>query len=235
MDYLAEMAAEGEPIDEMIRACNIVDTGQVRLLLATHADGVRLPTEVDKLRAALTKVSAIRDSIVGRQGFNWSEHAYPLVAALGEVGFKGAGYEIAKKNLGTLIEQIEAAEADVARLTAERDEANCTVELTLRERDEARAKARAVTATRDDVWFWQGNGDDPESLVCPIVMSADTLRELLAAVALVEAWRPVVREAIAQYDVDFRSDATTDEADAAGLALDVALAALTPEQREAAK
>ena len=63
------------------------------------------------LEATLTRISAIRDSIVGMQGFNFSEHAYPLVAALDEAGFKGAGYECAKANLGTLIEQREAAEA----------------------------------------------------------------------------------------------------------------------------
>lgn len=62
------------------------------------------------------KVSAIRDSIVGSQQFNWSEHAYPLVAALGEAGFNGAGHEIASKNFGTLLDRLEKAEA-------ERDEA----------------------------------------------------------------------------------------------------------------
>lgn len=33
-----------------------------------------------------------------------------------------------------------------------------------------------------DVWHWQGDGYDfPDSLVCPVVMSAETLRELIAA------------------------------------------------------
>jgi hypothetical protein len=78
----------------------------LRKLLEDHAA---------RLRAALTKISAIRDSIVGMQGFNFSEHAYPLVAALGEAGFDGAGYEIARVNLGTLIEQRD-------RVVAERDQ-----------------------------------------------------------------------------------------------------------------
>jgi hypothetical protein len=66
--------------------------------------------EVGRSREALTKISAIRDSIVGMQGFNFSEHAYPLVAVLDAAGFKGAGYEIARANLGTLIEQIKTCE-----------------------------------------------------------------------------------------------------------------------------
>lgn len=63
---------------------------------------------------ALRKINAIRDSIVGYQGFNFSEHAYPLIAALDEAGYKGMGYEIARENLGTLIEQATAAEARCA-------------------------------------------------------------------------------------------------------------------------
>lgn len=33
-----------------------------------------------------------------------------------------------------------------------------------------------------EVWYWQGDGHDfPESLICPVIMSAETLRALLAA------------------------------------------------------
>lgn len=33
-----------------------------------------------------------------------------------------------------------------------------------------------------EIWHWQGDGHDfPESLVCPVIMSAETLRALLAA------------------------------------------------------
>lgn len=74
--------------------------------------------EIEAKDAALKKISAIRDSIVGMQGFNFSEHAYPLVAVLDAAGYEGAGYEISRKNLGTLIEQIEAADARIAELEA---------------------------------------------------------------------------------------------------------------------
>ena len=46
----------------------------------------------------------------------------------------------------------------------------------------ARAQLRMVSAGPADVWRWQGDGhDDPASLSCPVVMSAETLRELVAA------------------------------------------------------
>ena len=79
--------------------------------------------EIEQLHAALTKISAIRDSIVGMQGFNFSEHAYPLVAALGEAGFEGAGYEISRKNLGTLLERNAALEAALTKACSLLDDA----------------------------------------------------------------------------------------------------------------
>ena len=100
------------------------DIAKYRVLveeIAAERDALKSKlAEVERERSAfhdaLTKISAIRDSIVGMQWFNFSEHAYPLVAALNAAGFAGAGYEIARKNLGTLIEQRDAAE--VARNSA---------------------------------------------------------------------------------------------------------------------
>lgn len=55
----------------------------------------------------------------------------------------------------------------------------------LKAEQEESAKLRAALAiVRTDtegVWRWQGEGDQPESLTCPVVMSADTLRGLLAS------------------------------------------------------
>jgi len=81
--------------------------GRIRAVCKTHD---RFETESWKILAlldALEKISDIRDSIVAKQGFHFSNHAYPLVAALDAVGFPGAGYEIASKNFGTLIEVAE--------------------------------------------------------------------------------------------------------------------------------
>lgn len=109
------------------------------------------------LVAALTKISAIRDSIVGMQGFNFSEHAYPLVAALSAVGFDGAGYEIARANLGTLIEQ--AMKAD-----AERDEAQEREAEALRGFLEQNDRVRELTAVLRTVeWL-----DRPDDKCCPV-------------------------------------------------------------------
>ena len=43
-------------------------------------------------------------------------------------------------------------------------------------RSEARRQLNLVKTDAEGVWRWQGDGDDPESLSCPVVMSADTLR-----------------------------------------------------------
>ncbi len=43
------------------------------------------------------------------------------------------------------------------------------------------AKLRIVEIHGDNVWRWQGVGDHAETLSCPVVMSADTLREFVAA------------------------------------------------------
>lgn len=46
--------------------------------------------------------------------------------------------------------------------------------------EEARARLGLVSACVDDVWRWQGDGcDHPESLSCPVVMSANKLRAIL--------------------------------------------------------
>lgn len=45
---------------------------------------------------------------------------------------------------------------------------------------EATRQLAIVDAGAEGVWRWQGDGHDhPESLSCPVVMSADTLRALL--------------------------------------------------------
>lgn len=52
-----------------------------------------------------------------------------------------------------------------------------------------REKLRVMSAGPDDVWKWQAEGNDPRSLSCPVVMSADTFREYeLARVTLQVPW-----------------------------------------------
>lgn len=69
---------------------------------------------------ALEGINRIRDSIVGAQAINWSEHIYPLVALLNRAGYEGLSYPEAKANIGTLLEFRDEA---LALLRAARSEA----------------------------------------------------------------------------------------------------------------
>ena len=80
--------------------------------LAAEANRDRLAGEVERLRRALSQINAIRNSIVGFQAINWSEHIYPLVAALDEAGIEGLPYPKARENSGTLLAAVSAAERD---------------------------------------------------------------------------------------------------------------------------
>jgi hypothetical protein len=73
----------------------------------------RTQSELDKARIALSKINDIRNSIVGLQSFNFSEHAYPLVAALNDAGIAGLPYPEAKANVGTLLSRAEKAEKEL--------------------------------------------------------------------------------------------------------------------------
>ncbi len=59
---------------------------------------------------ALEGINAIRNSIIGAQTWNWSEHGYPLVSLLNRAGYEGLPYPEAKANVGTLLERIEELE-----------------------------------------------------------------------------------------------------------------------------
>ncbi len=78
-----------------------------------HRHLTRRVEEVERanvdLRAALTKINEIRNSIIGLQSINWSEHIYPLVAALNKAGFEGLGYPEARERFGTMIELLQEA------------------------------------------------------------------------------------------------------------------------------
>ena len=56
-------------------------------------------------QAALEKINAIRNSIIGTQQINWSAHIYPLVAALNEAGQVGQDPHEAAAEAQTLFEQ----------------------------------------------------------------------------------------------------------------------------------
>lgn len=82
----------------------------------------RLEAALDAERARVTKlekfaaeVDRIRNNIIGKQGVNWSRDIYPLVAALGEAGYEGVGYDEARE---AIKQQIAAEEAERAKVDA---------------------------------------------------------------------------------------------------------------------
>lgn len=88
-------------------------------LHAADAERIAFSARLRAAEAALRKIDAIRNSIVGLQAMSFSEHVYPLVAALNEAGYPGEGYTIARANVGTLLDRATKAEAEVERLRGE--------------------------------------------------------------------------------------------------------------------
>lgn len=90
----------------------------VDAMLASAASTAALREELrvarertDALEKMGDKVNVIRNSIVGFQGFNFSEHAYPLVAALNAAGFEGQNYPEALAYFGSMLDRTNAAES----------------------------------------------------------------------------------------------------------------------------
>lgn len=54
---------------------------------------------------ALEGINKIRNSIVGLQNINWSEHIYPLVSLLNRAGIEGFDYPENRANFGTCLDQ----------------------------------------------------------------------------------------------------------------------------------
>lgn len=77
--------------------------------------------EAAPLDDALRKINEIRNSIIGLQTLNWSEHVYPLVAALDAAGYEGMGYPTAREYFGTLLERAVKAEEALAQQSAQKD------------------------------------------------------------------------------------------------------------------
>lgn len=96
--------------------------GDVRASISAHK--IRVATDerdeaidrAERAEAGLRKINEIRNSIVGAQTVNFSEHIYPLVAALNESGVQGLPYPEARENVGTLIDRANSAEAGLAAL-----------------------------------------------------------------------------------------------------------------------
>jgi hypothetical protein len=74
--------------------------------------------EIERLKTALSKIDAIRNSIIGYQTVGWSQHIYPLVSALEEAGYHGEGYEKSRETAKTQVDLINELMAENASLRA---------------------------------------------------------------------------------------------------------------------
>lgn len=78
--------------------------------------------------------------------------------------------------------RVRAAAARLRQQEAKIDALAHETKQALAERDAVKRQLRIATADRDDVWFWENSGESHhESILCPVVMSAETLRDLLRA------------------------------------------------------
>lgn len=105
-----------------------MDAERARELAGFIREGLEIPgneelvsalEELASVRAELSKINDIRNSIIGTQSINWSEHIYPLVAALEAAGFSGMEYDEARKNIGTLLERNSSLESELGQLREE--------------------------------------------------------------------------------------------------------------------
>lgn len=111
-----------EERQKMVACADLLGEPAATELRKILSDFEEVEAERDKLKAerdmfaehrrALAKINEIRNSIVGSQTINWSEHIYPLVAILESIGIHGAGYPVARKNFGTIIERLKQAEKE---------------------------------------------------------------------------------------------------------------------------
>jgi hypothetical protein len=75
---------------------------------------------------------------------------------------------------------LPALVSEVLRLRWRLDTINEELRRAAQEAETAKSNVKTAHASRGDIWFWAGDGhDDPGTLSCPVVMSADTLRAIL--------------------------------------------------------
>lgn len=145
----------------------------------------KFQAECDELRAKLRAVERDRDEALARVAAfeaqrKFEEALVPRILGRSR-GQLGTALEVC-------LEQRDAAEQELAKAqaradTAERKQVEMAEELTAAEAAVAKANKQLllVYTSVEGVWKWQGEGDAPESLTCPVVMSADTLRGLINA------------------------------------------------------
>lgn len=125
LQHITQLVAEGESLKSAIEISNLrrsqdslYDAAQnlrneINRLTRELAEMTR---QRDDAQTALKQINEVRNSIVGLQTINWSEHVYPLVAALDVAGIVGMEYPEAKANFGTAVKRAVDAERENVRL-----------------------------------------------------------------------------------------------------------------------
>ncbi len=100
-NFLAEECGRADvknPVGAIMSACKMMRDGR------------------DKLQTLASSVNDIRNSIIGLQTVNWSEHIYPLVAALDAAGIQGLTFPEAREKFLALSMRAVSAEDNCDRL-----------------------------------------------------------------------------------------------------------------------
>lgn len=163
-DYVIDVAravelllGERERLTDMAERSFTIGAGEISKREAAELEAHKLRARVDELEVEVAKE---------RAAFTGANTAWSRVVVLQE---QAQDERDAMRARAEEAERKLAAVAELQRSTAA-------------DLDAARAQLRFVSAGPADVWRWQGDGhDDPASLACPVVMSASTLREFVAA------------------------------------------------------
>jgi hypothetical protein len=153
-----------------------VEAGQEQTLLsAAIAQRDALKMRVDSQRKAIE--SAVRtidaERAMNRKLIAQSER---MLEQSERVVAQAEKTEAAREGLAS---QLIAMQARAANAERERESIRAEWANEKARADEYSAKLALVSTGVENVWWWQGNGDDVASLSCPVVMSVDTLRSFV--------------------------------------------------------
>lgn len=141
--------------------------------------------DIEAVKAETARAEAVVKS--------WLEDSHALARVVEERDEARATSDLHKAAMENLAKKLTETEVEASRLRdscALYEKQRDTAELKLgnlaerfktleAENDDRCRQLVAVKTDRDNVWVWQGVNDHPESLACPVVMTADTLRSLL--------------------------------------------------------
>lgn len=113
--------ADPAPLWALLKAVNDQHTHACHLWIGqdcscAHRFVAAAREALERVEKGLTEINEIRNSIIGHQNMNWSEHIYPLVAALNGMGVFGLDFPEARERVARLHERVETAEARLIRL-----------------------------------------------------------------------------------------------------------------------